>query len=153
MRESENVELERVRDVCYLLSVVHFPAHELLIYIYTCIYMHTNLTACSSLQAMLEDKLRSTDWDATYSAIEETVCKESYLEWLRENERKRGGHSGAQVHVRTHVHVYNGCLYSLIHGVMLTLDVSVCMHVDVLHYAGLCACIMIFSSPTKQQAL
>ena len=116
MRESENVELERVRDVCYLLSVVHFPAHELLIYIYTCIYMHTHLTACSSsLQAMLEDKLRSTDWDATYSAIEETVCKESYLEWLRENERKRGGHSGAQVHVRTHVHVYNGCLYSLIH--------------------------------------
>ncbi|XP_076369809.1 OTU domain-containing protein 5-A-like [Tachypleus tridentatus] len=37
-------------------------------------------------QAMLEDKLRATDWEATNEAIEEQIARESYLEWLRENE-------------------------------------------------------------------
>ena len=35
---------------------------------------------------MLEDKIRATDWDATNEAIEEQIARESYLEWLRENE-------------------------------------------------------------------
>lgn len=39
-------------------------------------------------QAMLEDKLRATDWEATNEAIEEQVARESYLEWLRDNELK-----------------------------------------------------------------
>lgn len=39
-------------------------------------------------QAMLEDKLRATDWEATNEAIEEQVARESYLEWLRDNEMK-----------------------------------------------------------------
>lgn len=39
-------------------------------------------------QAMLEDKMRSTDWEATYDAIEEAVARESYLTWLRENEKR-----------------------------------------------------------------
>ncbi|KFM79547.1 OTU domain-containing protein 5, partial [Stegodyphus mimosarum] len=39
-------------------------------------------------QAMLEDKLRATDWEATNEAIEEQVARESYLEWLRDNEVK-----------------------------------------------------------------
>ena len=49
---------------------------------------------------MLEDKLRHTDWDATYDAIEEAVARESYLTWLKENERRtRSGvkHSASQV--------------------------------------------------------
>ncbi|GIY59449.1 OTU domain-containing protein 5 [Caerostris darwini] len=37
-------------------------------------------------QAMLEDKLRATDWEATNEAIEEQIARESYLEWLRDNE-------------------------------------------------------------------
>lgn len=37
-------------------------------------------------QAMLEDKLRATDWEATNEAIEEQVARESYLQWLKENE-------------------------------------------------------------------
>ncbi|XP_046841652.1 OTU domain-containing protein 5-A-like [Xenia sp. Carnegie-2017] len=37
---------------------------------------------------MLEDKLRATDWEATYEAMEEAVARESYLEWLKENERR-----------------------------------------------------------------
>ncbi|XP_022252713.1 OTU domain-containing protein 5-A-like isoform X2 [Limulus polyphemus] len=39
-------------------------------------------------QAMLEDKLRATDWEATNEAIEEQIARESYLEWLRENEQR-----------------------------------------------------------------
>lgn len=35
---------------------------------------------------MLEDKLKSTDWDATFSSIEEAVARESYLLWLKEQE-------------------------------------------------------------------
>ncbi|KAK8785644.1 hypothetical protein V5799_007993 [Amblyomma americanum] len=39
-------------------------------------------------QAMLEDKLRATDWEATSEALEEQVARESYLHWLRENEMR-----------------------------------------------------------------
>ncbi|EFX82051.1 hypothetical protein DAPPUDRAFT_302835 [Daphnia pulex] len=49
-------------------------------------------------KAMLEDKVKATDWEATNEAIEEQVARESYLDWLRENERRsrqqqRSGHS------------------------------------------------------------
>jgi OTU domain-containing protein 5 len=37
---------------------------------------------------MLEDKLRATDWEATNEAIEEQVARESYLQWLRDNEQR-----------------------------------------------------------------
>ncbi|KAG8197756.1 hypothetical protein JTE90_006802 [Oedothorax gibbosus] len=46
-------------------------------------------------QAMLEDKLRATDWEATNEAIEEQIARESYLEWLRDNELKNRAKSGA----------------------------------------------------------
>ena len=49
---------------------------------------------------MLEDKKRSTDWEATYDAIEEAVARESYLTWLRENEKRSQPpekHAGSQV--------------------------------------------------------
>jgi OTU domain-containing protein 5 len=39
-------------------------------------------------QAMLEDKLRATDWEATNEALEEQVARESYLQWLKDNERR-----------------------------------------------------------------
>lgn len=39
-------------------------------------------------QAMLEDKLKATDWEATNEAIEEQVARESYLQWLRDNDRR-----------------------------------------------------------------
>lgn len=39
-------------------------------------------------QVMLEDKMKMTDWEATNEAIEEQIARESYVEWLRENERK-----------------------------------------------------------------
>ncbi|XP_068206851.1 OTU domain-containing protein 5-B isoform X2 [Palaemon carinicauda] len=42
-------------------------------------------------QAMLEDKIRATDFEATSEAIEEQVAHESYLQWLRENEKRSKG--------------------------------------------------------------
>eukprot|EP00731_Ephydatia_muelleri_P036625 Em0293g2a len=39
-------------------------------------------------QAMLEDKLRTTDWEATYEAVEDAVARESYLQWLKDCEKR-----------------------------------------------------------------
>ncbi|KAL5014916.1 hypothetical protein ScPMuIL_009186 [Solemya velum] len=39
-------------------------------------------------QAMLEDKLKETDWEVTQETIEEQVARESYLQWLRDNEKR-----------------------------------------------------------------
>lgn len=50
-------------------------------------------------QQMLEDKKRATDWEATNEAIEEQVARESYLQWLQDQEKQarqvRGGATGA----------------------------------------------------------
>ena len=40
---------------------------------------------------MLEDKLRATDWEATNEAMEEAVARESYLEWLKDCEKRSRG--------------------------------------------------------------
>lgn len=39
-------------------------------------------------QTMLEDKLRATDWEATNEAIEEQVARDSYLQWIKDNEKR-----------------------------------------------------------------
>ena len=39
-------------------------------------------------KTMLEDKIKATDWEVTNEAIEEQVARESYLQWLRDNERR-----------------------------------------------------------------
>lgn len=46
-------------------------------------------------KAMLEDKLRETDWELTQDSIEEQVARESYLQWLRDQEvaSRQGGAS------------------------------------------------------------
>lgn len=36
-------------------------------------------------QTMFEDKLKTTDWEATNEAIEEQIARESYLQWCRES--------------------------------------------------------------------
>lgn len=49
-------------------------------------------------QQMLEDKKRATDWEATNEAIEEQVARESYLQWLRDQEKQaRQVRSSSQV--------------------------------------------------------
>lgn len=47
-------------------------------------------------KAMLEDKIKATDWEATNEAIEEQVARESYLQWLRDNERRHAGEQRRQ---------------------------------------------------------
>lgn len=37
---------------------------------------------------MLEDKMKETDWEVTQESIEEQVARESYLQWLRDNEKR-----------------------------------------------------------------
>ncbi|KAL8620417.1 hypothetical protein ACOMHN_055498 [Nucella lapillus] len=37
-------------------------------------------------KTMLEDKMRETDWELTQESIEEQVARESYLQWLTEQE-------------------------------------------------------------------
>jgi OTU domain-containing protein 5 len=39
-------------------------------------------------QAMLDDKLKATDWEATNDEIMELVAQESYLQWLKDNEKR-----------------------------------------------------------------
>lgn len=39
-------------------------------------------------QTMFEDKLKTTDWEATNEAIEEQIARESYMQWCRENLHK-----------------------------------------------------------------
>ena len=39
-------------------------------------------------QTMLDDKLNATDWEATNEEIMEIVARESYLQWLKDNEKR-----------------------------------------------------------------
>ena len=45
---------------------------------------------------MLEDKLRETDWEVTQETIEEQVARESYLQWLRDQEKRARSHSSVR---------------------------------------------------------
>lgn len=38
---------------------------------------------------MLEDKLKATDWEATNEAIEEQIARESYIQYIRDMERRK----------------------------------------------------------------
>lgn len=52
-------------------------------------------------QQMLEDKKRATDWEATNEAIEEQVARESYLQWLRDQEKQARQVSRVQKKTKT----------------------------------------------------
>ncbi|KAH3880363.1 OTU domain-containing protein 5-B-like [Dreissena polymorpha] len=39
-------------------------------------------------QAMLQDKIRETDWEVTQETLQEQVARESYLQWLKDNEKR-----------------------------------------------------------------
>ena len=60
---------------------------------------------------MLADKLRCTDWEATNEAMEEAVARESYLEWLRDREKRARG-------TRTLV-IFSSDLFSIFNQSML----------------------------------
>ena len=50
----------------------------------------------SLVQTMLEDKLRETDWEVTQETIEEQVARESYLQWLRDQEKRATRHTAVR---------------------------------------------------------
>lgn len=39
-------------------------------------------------EAMLDDKLKASDWEATNEELMEIVARESYLQWLKDNEKR-----------------------------------------------------------------
>jgi len=45
-------------------------------------------------QMMIEDKLKATDWEATDVAVAEQVARESYLQWLADQEKARKAGAG-----------------------------------------------------------
>ncbi|XP_076292537.1 deubiquitinating enzyme A isoform X8 [Lasioglossum baleicum] len=65
-------------------------------------------------QTMLEDKIKATDWEATNEAIEEQVARESYLQWLRDNEMRKARSASSSStstvtsaqHSHTHFHTH-----------------------------------------------
>jgi len=56
---------------------------------------------------MLADKLRCTDWEATNEAMEEAVARESYLEWLRDGEKRARGTRTLVIHSSDSFSVFN----------------------------------------------
>ncbi|KMQ97656.1 otu domain-containing protein 5-like protein [Lasius niger] len=70
-------------------------------------------------QTMLEDKIKATDWEATNEAIEEQVARESYLQWLRDNEMRKA----PVVAVRAQLRARNIIIHTFIH--MEVVDSSV----------------------------
>lgn len=67
-------------------------------------------------QTMLEDKIKATDWEATNEAIEEQVARESYLQWLRDNEMRKARSASSSStstvtsaqHSHAHFHSHGG---------------------------------------------
>ncbi|XP_076763697.1 deubiquitinating enzyme A isoform X1 [Xylocopa sonorina] len=67
-------------------------------------------------QTMLEDKIKATDWEATNEAIEEQVARESYLQWLRDNEMRKARSASSSStstvtsaqHSHAHFHPHGG---------------------------------------------
>ncbi|XP_076679827.1 deubiquitinating enzyme A isoform X3 [Andrena cerasifolii] len=55
-------------------------------------------------QTMLEDKIKATDWEATNEAIEEQVARESYLQWLRDNEMRKAVNDAVRYNKRSPQH-------------------------------------------------
>ena len=46
---------------------------------------------------MLEDKLKETDWEVTQETIEEQVARESYLQWLMDNQNRAKTHTSVSI--------------------------------------------------------
>lgn len=67
-------------------------------------------------QQMLEDKKRATDWEATNEAIEEQVARESYLQWLQDQEKqaRQVGKTNTLTHTWMHLcaHSRGACAYA-----------------------------------------
>ncbi|XP_065359232.1 uncharacterized protein DDB_G0289357 isoform X2 [Calliphora vicina] len=59
-------------------------------------------------QTMFEDKLKTTDWEATNEAIEEQIARESYLQWCRDNLHKNRNATSTSAAASTSATVTSG---------------------------------------------
>ncbi|KAI8123517.1 hypothetical protein FF38_11152 [Lucilia cuprina] len=59
-------------------------------------------------QTMFEDKLKTTDWEATNEAIEEQIARESYLQWCRDNLQKNRNATSTSAAASTSATVTSG---------------------------------------------
>ena len=60
--------------------------------VFTCTHLsHPEYYSESFFQIFLTNPFAFIDWEATNEAIEEQVARESYLQWLRDNERRNCG--------------------------------------------------------------
>ena len=50
---------------------------------------------------MLEDKLKATDWEATDEDLAEIAARESYLQWLKDNQKSSNLSVGFKINSRT----------------------------------------------------
>lgn len=46
---------------------------------------------------MLDDKMKATDWEATNEEIMELVARESYMQWLKDNEKRNTTHHSLNI--------------------------------------------------------
>merc|ERR1719427_1675580 len=66
-------------------------------------------------QTMFEDKIKETDWEATNEAIEEQVARESYLQWLQDQEK--AARQGQKSHTRSATATSASCSSSSLSGI------------------------------------
>lgn len=52
-------------------------------------------------QAMLEDKMKATDWEATDDQLAELAARESYLQWMKDQKKNSLSHGGASCSTST----------------------------------------------------
>jgi len=66
-------------------------------------------------QTMFEDKIKETDWEATNEAIEEQVARESYLQWLQDQEK--AARQGQKSHTRSATATSASCSSTSLSGI------------------------------------
>ena len=64
---------------------------------------------------MLEDKIRATDWEATDEAIEQQIAQESYLEWLKQSEKRQNRDVSVKLKFSyfTHLSAIKECFHTI----------------------------------------
>ena len=55
--------------------------------------------------------MRETDWEVTQESIEEQVARESYLQWLKDNEKRAKKHASVSVIKTEHMLLIKDHIY------------------------------------------
>lgn len=77
-------------------------------------------------QTMFEDKLKTTDWEATNEAIEEQIARESYIQWCRDNRNTQNIHQHPQIISPSHQQQTKQTVYNLKSNATITSSAKEC---------------------------